>query len=95
MFQKEIIKKSTTPIDIIISRDLNQFDYTYVNMCNINIAADSSYLKNSFTLKGKNSSIHIELKPKDTNISYVLVIKLGYMPIINSSSADYDLFKIM
>ena len=90
------ISRSKSPIGILIQRDNQQIQYPfqYVNTSIINAMENSTYLPNSFTIKSMNASIHIELKPLNTNISYLIVLKMGALPIINSSYADYSSFEI-
>jgi len=82
-------------IDIIIQRDSNliKIDFDYVNATQI--SSDSFYLPNAFNITTTNSSIHIELQPLDQSVGYVLVMKLGSTPIINSTYSNYDSFKVI
>jgi hypothetical protein len=90
------ITQSLSPIDILIQRDqyINQISFEYVNATNIGFLTGSFILQNSFKIKMNNASIHIELKPLNATIAYLLVLKLGYMPLINSTNADYSSFKV-
>jgi hypothetical protein len=90
------ITQSLSPIDILIERDqnINQRSYEYVNATNIGFLSGSFILQNSFKIKMNNASIHIEIKPLNATIAYLLVLKLGYMPLINSTNADYSSFKV-
>jgi len=91
---KEIkITKTNSPLNIFIKRDLKPpaYNYTYVTPMN---NSTGLYLTNAFRVHAKNASIHIELKPLNNSIGYVLAIKLGATPLINSSYADYTSFKI-
>ena len=90
------ITQSLSPIDILIERDqnINQRSYEYVNATNICFLTGSFILQNSFKIKMNNASIHIEIKPLNAIIAYLLVLKLGYMPLINSTNADYSSFKV-
>ncbi len=90
------IGQSLLPIDILIQRDqytLN-FAFEYVNATYLGFLQGSYFLQNSFTIKMSNASIHIEIKPLNLTLGYLLVFKLGYMPIVNSTSADYTAFQI-
>ena len=94
--QIEIIN-SNSPIEIEIQRDINlpSFPYQYVNISQILLKYGSFFMSNGFNLTSNNASIHIELKPLNESIGYLFALKLGYSPIINSTFADYDSFKIM
>ena len=82
------------PIDIIIQRDPNIPDYPfqYVNASQLKLS--SFLLPNAFNLTSKNASIHIDIKPVNWSIGYLVVMKLGFTPIINSSFADFNSFKL-
>jgi hypothetical protein len=97
---KSEITHSRTPIQMIIPRDerhLNSY-YQYVNVSGL--GSEQRFIKNSFNLTTTNVSLYIELK-LTTNASlgvgknngYLIVLKLGYMPIINATHADYSSFK--
>jgi hypothetical protein len=90
------ISQSLSPIEIIIQRDKNTQNITfeYVNATNIGFLFGSYFLQNSFKIKTNNASIHIEIKPLNMTIAYLLVVKLGYMPIVNSTSTDFTSFKL-
>lgn len=81
-------------IEIMIKRDSNLPDipFQYVNATQIPLI--TQYLPIAFKVKTKNASIHIELKPLDEKIGYVLVLKKKSTPIINTTYASYDAFKI-
>ena len=82
------------PIDIIIKRDPNLPDYPFQYVNTSLLKLSSFLLPNAFNLTSKNASIHIEIKPLNLSIGYLVVMKLGYTPIINSSFADFNSFKI-
>jgi len=86
--------ESRMPIDLIIRRDSNlpEYPFQYVNISEIKLS--TSYLNNAFSLIADNASIHIELKPLNWTLAYLVVIKLGYTPILNSTYADFTSFKI-
>ena len=93
------ITKSSNAIDIFIERDKNVNDYSssiqYINATEINASLESSiFLWNSFKIRSNNASVHIELKSVFYNTSYLLVIKYGSMPILNSTYSDLTSFKI-
>jgi hypothetical protein len=90
------ILQSKSPIDIIIQRDQNTINNTfeYVNATSMGLLSGLFFLQNSFILKMSNASIHIELKPLNLTIAYLLVLKLGYIPLVNSITAEYSSFKL-
>ena len=81
-------------IDIIIQRDPNipEYPFQYVNTSQLKLS--SSFVPNAFNLTSKNASIHIEIKPVNLSIGYLVVMKLGHTPIINSSFVDFNSFRI-
>ena len=88
------IGESQTPIDLVIKRDQNvqEYSYQYVNATQIKFS--SLLLPKAFNLTSTNASIHIELKPLNFTIGYLMAMKLGYTPIINASYADITSFRI-
>jgi len=91
------ITKSKSPIKFILQRDQNSLNYIfqYINATSIGFLPGAYFLQNSFTINMINASIFIELKPLNLSIAYLIVLKLGFMPIVNSTSADYTSFKII
>jgi hypothetical protein len=91
------ISQSLSPIDIIIPRDKSVFKYSfqYVNTTNLEFLDGSFYLQNNMNITTQNASLHIELKPLNESISYLIAFKLGQLPIINTTYADYSSFKFI
>ena len=89
------VTQSKSPIDIIIPRDKSILNspYQYVNAKDFVFSKESFFLQNTFNITTINASIHIDLK--SFNASYLLVLKLGYMPIINSTYADYTTYEFI
>ena len=85
-----------SPIDIVIQRDSNlpEINFQYVNATQIGITSELFYLPSAFYLTSTNASIHIELEPIDKHVSYFLALKLGSLPIINSTYSNYDAFQV-
>lgn len=92
------IKIFTTksPINLTILRDVNlkEYLYQYVNATQIPLSNSSFLIHNGIELKSKNASLHIELKPINVTLSYLIVIKLGFTPVINDETTEYSSFKI-
>jgi len=91
------ITQSLSPIDIILPRDksVSKYSFQYVNATNLEFLDGSFYLQNNLNITTQNASIHIELKPLNESIGYLIVLKLGHLPIINSTFADYTTFKFI
>ena len=94
--QIEIINRNY-PIDVQIQREINlpSYPYQYVNISEILLKNGSFLMPNGFYLSSNNGSIHVELKPLNKSIGYLIVLKLGFSPVINSTYADYDSIKMM
>jgi hypothetical protein len=88
------VAQTQMPIGLIIKRDPNMADYSfqYINITQFQLS--SSFLSNALKITANNASIHIELKPINENLGYLLVLKLGNTPILNSTYSDFTSFKI-
>ena len=91
------MSQSLTPIDILLPRDesVSKNSFQYVNATNLDFLDGSFYLQNNMNITTQNASIHIELRPLNESISYLIVLKLGHLPIINTTYADFTSFKFM
>ncbi len=92
-----LISQSLSPIDIIIPRDksASKHSFQYVNTTSLDFTNGSFYLQNYMNITRNNVSIHIELKPLNESVSYLVVLKLGHLPIINSTYADFTSFEFI
>ena len=94
------VQKSANPIDIWIPRDktLPTHEFQFVNATALgggkSTSSEQHYLPSAFNIKSNNASVHIELKPLNFSIGYLILVKFGYTPRVNSTHADYDYFKI-
>ena len=91
------ITQSVSPIELFIHRDTNLvYPYQYVNISEFGFSSvTQQFLFNTFNLTTQNASVHIELKPLNTkSIGYLIVLKLGYLPVVNSTYADYTFFEL-
>jgi hypothetical protein len=91
------VSQSKVPIGIVLRRDPNLpgYQFQYVNATSFGLRNGHFYLPNGFNITTTNASLHILLKPFNLTIGYLMVIKLGYTPIVNATYADYTSFKIM
>jgi hypothetical protein len=91
------ITQSLSPIDIILPGDksVSKYSFQYVNTTNLEFLDGSFYLQNNMNITTQNASLHIELKPLNESISYLIAFKLGQLPIINTTYADYSSFKLI
>jgi hypothetical protein len=82
-------------IKVVIHRDPNLFHipYKYINATQFKLS--SGFLQNAFNITSTNASIHIELKPIDESIGYLIALKFGSSPIINETYSSYDEFKLI
>lgn len=85
-----------SPIDLIIQRDVNlpPFAYQYVNATQLREFNEYYILPIAIKLTSKNASLHIDIKPLNLNIGYIVVSKLGYLPIVNLNTNDFTSLKI-
>jgi hypothetical protein len=83
------------PASLWISKTLNS-SQTQFNPVNSSSLANSSnqLLTFSATLLSPKIALNIDLRPKNLTSSYLLVIKFGDLPFINTSSSYYDLFQV-
>ena len=91
------IAQSSSPIDMIIQRDKKTVDiaFQYINATSLGFLPKSFLMQHSFKIKMINASLRIELKSVNASVAYLVILKLGYMPIVNSTAADFTSFKIM
>ena len=66
-----------------------------MNTTNLEFLDGSFYLQNNMNITTQNASLHIELKPLNESISYLVALKLGHLPIINTTYVDYTSFKFI
>jgi hypothetical protein len=86
---------TSSHIDVVIQRDSNLPDisYRYVNATQFQLS--SGFLHNAFNSTSTNASIHIELKPINEIIGYLIALKYGSSPIINETYSNFDAFKLI
>jgi len=91
------IVQSKSPIHISIERDPNlpKYSYQYANVTSIDMPINTFFLPNGLNLTAKYASLHIELKPFNVSIGYLVLVKFGYTPIVNATYADYDTFETL
>jgi hypothetical protein len=82
-------------IYVVIQRDSNlpEISYKYINATQFQLS--SGFLPNAFNITSTNASIHIELKPINESIGYLIALKFGSSPIINKTYSSYDAFKLI
>jgi len=93
------VSESKKPIEFWITREKSvsdMFKYQYVNVTNMSLSESSYLLSSAFSIETANVSVHIQLKPVQSNqTSYLVLLKFGSTPVINSSTVYYDHFKIL
>jgi len=84
------INQLKAPIDLVIKRDPKMVDneFQHINISQFHL------VQNAFYLTANNASLHIELKPLNLKIGYLLVMKLGHLPILNTTFADFTSFEL-
>ena len=94
------VSLSDSVIDVFIESD-SYFDYDNLAYQQVvardinDLTLNPFFLQNALKIKSKNASIHIELMPSNpNNTSYLFVLKLGSLPVLNSTYSSFDSFKI-
>jgi hypothetical protein len=82
-------------IELVIQRDSNLPDISYRYVNTSQFLLSSGFLQNAFNITSTNASIHIELKPMNERIGYLVALKFGSSPIINETYSSYDSFKLI
>ena len=93
--QNEIKIQFKNSINLTIEKNnLIDIDYEYfrINDSFKNQFKDSSIFYKIFNLSGSNVSIHFQIKPNNSVVSYLMVLKFGNKPILDNN--NYDLIKI-
>jgi len=99
--KKEIpITNALTLFEFIIPRDLSfsttstSIDYEFVNASFMDMSEKNHFLPNAINTTGANVSFHLQIKPINLNTGYVVLMKLGQTPVLNSSMQSYDYWNI-
>jgi hypothetical protein len=89
------ITNSTKKIDIWIPRDPGTSKPTsqYVNVTENN-RQGSQLLPLGFNITASNSSVHLEFAPVNITVGYVVLVKFGMVPRMNSTFQDYDSWRL-
>jgi len=94
-----VIENIPQPIEMAIPRDSTLPDnvYLYVNTSTFVINSTLQILPNSLTITATNASLHIQLKPSNSSIAYLFLLKFGSTPQlgINSGTDSYDYWTIL
>jgi hypothetical protein len=94
------IKSQKNKFEFVIHRDLSwsssntSKDYIFINASQMDLTEKNHFLPNAITLPGSNVSFHIQLKPIDLRTGYVVLMKFGQTPILNSTFQSFDYWKI-
>lgn len=72
------------------------YPYTEIKISNLTLTPGLELLPNGFEIKTNNASMHLQIKPKIQNqIAYLVLIKLGSTPVLNSTHKTFDYWKIL
>jgi hypothetical protein len=94
------ISNSMSRFEFVIPRDLSfsasgtSMDFEYVNASFMDMSAKNHFLPNAINTTGANISFHLQILPENVTVGYVVLIKLGQTPVLNSSTQSYDYWKI-
>ena len=91
------ISKSKSPIEIWIPRRTSFVNRSFqkVDVLKTKVSPYLQFMPNSFNINSNNASIHIHIMPNDTAMGYLIILKFGYTPILNSRMSDFDYMKIL
>ena len=95
------VENQTKQIDLWISRDKTSYNFESFNLINAtNLdTINSSLVKNGFILNGlkltgSSQSIHVEIKPLNTSLIYLTLLKFGENPVFEDNNIKYDLLNV-
>ena len=87
------VKDLKSPIEIEIPRQSlppQNSSFQYVNATNMKIASNFHFMYNSFSITSTNASVHIQIRPLDLRVAYLVVVKFGY-----ATNGDYDQINLL
>jgi hypothetical protein len=92
------INNAKSKFEFVIPKDLSasrtSIGYEYVNASNMDLADKNHFLPNAINTTVANISFHLQIKPIERNTSYVVLMKLGQTPVLNSTMQSYDYWEI-
>lgn len=85
------------PIQMYIPRDSNlPYDqYEFVNTSNFTVTSENQILPNAMRIYGTNASLHIQIKPVNESVAYLILVKFGSTPLLNATTSSYDFWEIL
>jgi hypothetical protein len=93
------ITNSKKPIDIWIPRDGNfkNDTFNFVNATGLKLPNGFKLMPSALTIKSNNASIHLNIRKISPNIivGYLILVKFGDTPFVNSSVSKYDDWKLL
>ena len=94
-----VIKNMREPIKMHIPRypKLIDNEYLFVNVTDnsTKITNSSQIMPNAFIIYPKNASLHVQIKPENTSVGYLTLVKLGSSPILDHLTKLYDFWQIL
>jgi hypothetical protein len=84
------VNNQTNPIEFWIQKDFTSTDYTFYNLTYSN----DLFLINTFIKSTTNSSVHIQIKPNNLELGYLMLFMFNDIPILTSSDEKYDIWKL-
>lgn len=95
--KKISIDNIPVPIQLWIPRQsglYQRFKYDIGNVKNMSLKSSQQVMPILVDMNASNSSLHVQLKPNNTNIGYLFLVKFGSTPLLNSTYSSYDHWKI-
>jgi hypothetical protein len=92
------ISSLRAPIDIWIKLESSlaqNGSFQFVNASNAIVSNSTHLLPNGFNVSSSNVSLFIQIKPVNPSLGYLIAVKLGATPYLNSTGGDYDFWRLL
>ena len=78
-----------------ISYDLNDLNSSNLTNSTIVKRTKIHFMQNGLSITTNNASVHIQLKPDNAEIAYLMVLKFNGTPDYNTTNINYDYLKVL
>jgi hypothetical protein len=89
----------SSSLDFWITRDSatasDMSVFQHVNVSSLNMTTNNQLSVFTLALAKTDQAVFVNIKPKDTTVSYLLAVKFGEVPVLTSTSAVYDSFAFL
>jgi hypothetical protein len=93
-----VSNQTSKPIVLNIPRSgiaSKKISFSLINTSNLTLNALNQIYTFGMNLSATASSIHFNLNPSSSELSYLMVLKYGKLPVVNTQTQIYDRFKIV